>query len=87
MRALEVMTKLRPALDMARAIAFLQRVVGCDSVTGNEAGVAALLACAGFAFLPAARAAEMALFDCHVAGIRNGVLCGSVQRPLDPDHP
>jgi acetylornithine deacetylase len=44
MRALEVMTKLRPALDMARAIAFLQRVVGCDSVTGNEAGVAALLA-------------------------------------------
>ncbi|MEO8525121.1 MAG: alpha/beta hydrolase [Caldimonas sp.] len=26
------------------------------------------------------------LSECHVAGIRNGVLCGSVQRPLDPDH-
>ncbi len=24
--------------------------------------------------------------ECHVAGIRNGVLCGSVQRPLDPEH-
>jgi pimeloyl-ACP methyl ester carboxylesterase len=26
------------------------------------------------------------LVDCHVAGIRNGVLCGSLQRPLDPEH-
>jgi pimeloyl-ACP methyl ester carboxylesterase len=57
------------------------------TLRARASGVAALLACAGFAFLPAARAAEMALFDCHVAGIRNGVLCGSVQRPLDPDHP
>ena len=41
-------------------------------------------ACTG---VPAA-AAEVAatLADCHVAGIRNGVLCGSVQRPLDPAH-
>ena len=28
-----------------------------------------------------------ALIECHVAGIRNGVLCGAVQRPLDPAHP
>ena len=27
------------------------------------------------------------LTDCHVAGIRNGVLCGTLQRPLDPAHP
>ena len=28
----------------------------------------------------------VALVDCHVVGIRNGVLCGGVLRPLDPDH-
>ena len=28
-----------------------------------------------------------ALAECHVAGIRNGVLCGTLQRPLDPAHP
>jgi len=27
------------------------------------------------------------LADCHVSGIRNGVLCGAVQVPLDPAHP
>ena len=27
------------------------------------------------------------LADCHVAGIRNGVLCGCCQRPLDPAQP
>ena len=44
---------------------------------------------AGFAFCcPAADAADaLALTDCHVAGIRNGVLCGSIDRPLDPAHP
>ncbi len=49
--------------------------------------VAAFLSCAVFVLLPAAGAAEARLVDCHVAGIRNGVSCGSVQRPLDPDHP
>lgn len=44
MRAQELMAKLEPALDMPNAIALLQRVVGCDSVTGKEAGVAAILA-------------------------------------------
>src|SRR5204862_47291 len=28
-----------------------------------------------------------ALADCHVAGIRNGVLCGTLLRPLDPARP
>jgi len=32
-------------------------------------------------------AASVPLADCHVAGIRNGVLCGTLLRPLDPDHP
>ena len=27
-----------------------------------------------------------ALRDCHIAGFRNGVLCGSVKRPLDPGN-
>jgi len=39
---------------------------------------------------PASAAAPMssaALADCHVAGIRNGVLCGTLQRPLDPARP
>lgn len=44
MRAQDLITKLEPMLDMASAIALLQRVVGCDSVTGNEAGVAGVLA-------------------------------------------
>jgi pimeloyl-ACP methyl ester carboxylesterase len=44
---------------------------------------ALLAACATW---PAARAADDALADCHVAGIQNGVLCGSVERPLDPEH-
>jgi len=36
---------------------------------------------------PAAPAASSALSDCHVAGIRNGVLCGTLLRPLDPARP
>jgi pimeloyl-ACP methyl ester carboxylesterase len=48
--------------------------------------VCAALAAACVAW-PAAGVAQTALADCHVAGIRNGVLCGRVQRPLDPEHP
>jgi acetylornithine deacetylase len=44
MRAQDLLTKLEPAFDMPSATALLQRAVGCESVTGNEAGVAALLA-------------------------------------------
>ena len=44
MRAQELLTKLEPMLDMAGAVALLRRVVGCESVTGNEAGVAGVLA-------------------------------------------
>ncbi len=41
---------------------------------------------------PAAASAAMPtssspLADCHVAGIRNGVLCGTLLRPLDPARP
>jgi pimeloyl-ACP methyl ester carboxylesterase len=45
--------------------------------------VAAGAACSAWS---TARAADPALSDCHVAGIANGVLCGSVIRPLDPEH-
>jgi acetylornithine deacetylase len=44
MRALDLTTKLEPMLDLPEAIALLRRLVGCDSVTGKEAGVAAILA-------------------------------------------
>jgi pimeloyl-ACP methyl ester carboxylesterase len=41
----------------------------------------------GSASGPSASLASAPLADCHVAGIRNGVLCGTLQRPLDPAHP
>ena len=49
-------------------------------------GAAATLV--ALAVVAAARAeTPAALADCHVAGLRNGVLCGTLQRPLDPAHP
>jgi pimeloyl-ACP methyl ester carboxylesterase len=41
-----------------------------------------LLAC-----LPAARAADSALAECRMAGLRHSVLCGTLARPLDPAQP
>jgi pimeloyl-ACP methyl ester carboxylesterase len=47
----------------------------------------ALSALACLVVLPVHAAdAAAVLTDCHIAGIRNGVLCGSVRRPLDPEH-
>jgi acetylornithine deacetylase len=43
-QAQELATKLGSRLEMSNATALLQRVVGCDSVTGKEAGVARILA-------------------------------------------
>ncbi len=63
-----------------------------SSGAGLALGVV-LAACAlagAFAAEPRAEPATKApagLADCHVAGIRNGVLCGALQRPLDPAHP
>jgi pimeloyl-ACP methyl ester carboxylesterase len=49
-------------------------------------GVASTLA--AFVLAPAAHAeTTAALSDCHIDGLRNGVLCGTLQRPLDPAHP
>ena len=50
------------------------------------AGRAALLLAGGLV-AAAVQAADAPATDCHVAGIRNGVLCGSVLRPLDPARP
>jgi acetylornithine deacetylase len=44
MRARDWIDRLEPHLDMVEPIALLRRIVGCDSVTGKEAGVAGLLA-------------------------------------------
>jgi pimeloyl-ACP methyl ester carboxylesterase len=53
---------------------------------GRRLAAAALVAAAGACTGWAAQAADPPLTDCHVAGIANGVLCGSVVRPLDPEH-
>ena len=42
--ARELATKLAPLLNMSEATALLRRVVGCESVTGRETGVATVLA-------------------------------------------
>lgn len=55
--------------------------------SGVRTLAAAMIAAACTAALTAVAADSVpALTECHVAGIRNGVLCGSVQRPLDPEH-
>jgi pimeloyl-ACP methyl ester carboxylesterase len=36
---------------------------------------------------PASATSDVPLAECHVEGIRNDVLCGTLQRPLDPAHP
>jgi pimeloyl-ACP methyl ester carboxylesterase len=54
------------------------------TLSGRRIALAALLAVC--AVRPAARAADLSLADCHVAGIANGILCGSIERPLDPEH-
>ena len=46
----------------------------------------ALAAAAWLVASPVHAADAAALTDCHVVGIRNGVRCGSVDRPLDPAH-
>ena len=51
------------------------------------AGIRAALLVAGCLATSAGQAADAPAADCHVAGIRNGVLCGGVQRPLDPARP
>ena len=47
----------------------------------------ALPASSGSRASPAFPPSASALSDCHVAGIRNGVLCGTLLRPLDPARP
>ena len=51
---------------------------------------AAAATAAGLALVAAPAAAADAppgaLTECHIAGFRNGVLCGKVKRPLDPEH-
>jgi pimeloyl-ACP methyl ester carboxylesterase len=54
---------------------------------GRRLAIAALVAGAGACTGWPALSAGPPLTDCHVAGIANGVLCGSVTRPLDPEHP
>ena len=41
---------------------------------------------AALALVAAFAASAAPLQECHVEGVRNGVLCGSVPRPLDPGH-
>jgi pimeloyl-ACP methyl ester carboxylesterase len=52
---------------------------------GRRRVVAAFVAASAACLAAQADAADLA--DCFVAGIANGVLCGSIERPLDPEHP
>jgi len=49
-------------------------------------GALALAIVAPFSTAASDADADAGLTDCHVAGIRNGVLCGRLTRPLDPEH-
>ena len=53
----------------------------------RRSGTARALAAAVGPAAPSAPASSSAPSDCHVAGIRNGVLCGTLLRPLDPARP
>ena len=46
-----------------------------------------VLALAVASTLGAAEAHAAELAECHVEGLRNSVLCGSIRRPLDPRQP
>ena len=59
----------------------LRRVAGCLLPLAAGAWLAALAPAVFAADAPAG------LAECHVSGIRNTVLCGSLQRPLDPAAP
>ena len=61
--------------------------LGLASVMQAISGYAELAADAAGPTAPASPASSSALSDCHVAGIRNGVLCGTLLRPLDPARP
>ena len=61
-------------------------VGGRSGAANGLTGRAALLLAVGLA-AAGVHAADAPAADCHVAGIRNGVLCGSVERPLDPARP
>ncbi|HEY3633751.1 MAG TPA: alpha/beta fold hydrolase [Caldimonas sp.] len=60
----------------------------CRGVVAGAALAAALAAECESVPPPGDKATAPApLADCHVAGIRQGVLCGTLQRPLDPAAP
>jgi pimeloyl-ACP methyl ester carboxylesterase len=70
------MTAAGPAQASARGRAF-----------AGAGLLALLLGAGGLHGAAAAATAGSPLHGCHVAGMRNSVLCGSLQRPLDPAHP
>ena len=55
---------------------------GLRALAAAATAAACLAGSAGVAL--AAEEAPAALRECHIAGFRNGVLCGSVRRPLAP---
>ena len=67
-----------------------RRVATAAALAASAASVASAVPGASAAAPGAAAAAgaslSSALTECHVAGIRNGVLCGALQRPLDPNN-
>jgi pimeloyl-ACP methyl ester carboxylesterase len=76
------MTRLEGVAVVACRAGCLRRRLALALLLAPIAAIAAPDATAS-----AAAVAGRPLADCHVAGIRNGVLCGTVQVPLDPAHP
>ena len=68
-----------------RSPAIVARAARWSGVTRIAAALLAAGALAAEGGAPVAPSAG--LVECHVAGIRNGVLCGTLQRPLDPAQP
>ena len=67
------MTRATAAAASARAVLLAAAACAAAASHGAEPAVAAT--------------GNAVAADCHVAGIRNGVRCGSVSRPLDPADP
>jgi pimeloyl-ACP methyl ester carboxylesterase len=77
----------RAALAVAAAFAVLLSLAAAAAAPTASSVATAGSAASAPPRAPAQSPASLPLAECHVAGIRNDVLCGVLQRPLDPAHP
>jgi pimeloyl-ACP methyl ester carboxylesterase len=77
----------RVASASASAAAVTIAVTALLSLAAQAAAPVAASGPSASGAAPVSASVSAPLAECHVAGIRNGVLCGVLQRPLDPAHP